>query len=98
SGGLHGGHYTAHAYNTKTRRWYSFNDSYAREARESDAVDSSAYVLFYRRRTDVAEVATPTPEVDAEAATGAGARAAPAAIGLGSRLPEDADMDMDGMN
>ncbi|ETO13550.1 ubiquitin specific peptidase 4 (proto-oncogene), partial [Reticulomyxa filosa] len=49
SGGLGGGHYTAYALNSKTDRWYYFNDSTVKPAKISEIVDSSAYVLFYKK-------------------------------------------------
>ncbi|GAA5926338.1 putative ubiquitin-specific protease UBP12 [Sporobolomyces koalae] len=51
-GGLGGGHYTAFAKNPDNNKWYDFDDS--RVSPLSDptrAVSSSAYLLFYRRRT-----------------------------------------------
>lgn len=50
SGGLGGGHYTAICKNFKDGSWYSFNDSHVSRVDASSAVDSSAYVLFYKRR------------------------------------------------
>ena len=44
------GHYTAYAKNYFTNKWYDFDDSHVTEKSESDIVNSSAYVLFYRRR------------------------------------------------
>ncbi len=49
SGSCGGGHYTAYALNAKTDRWYYFNDSSVRPAKESDIVSSSSYVLFYKK-------------------------------------------------
>jgi uncharacterized UBP type Zn finger protein len=52
SGSLAGGHYTAHAVvllEGGTRRWFSFNDSCARQASERDAQSDEAYLLFYER-------------------------------------------------
>lgn len=56
-GGMGGGHYVAHALvvnplpkgNTEEGEWYSFNDSSASRSSSSDAHNSSAYVLFYRK-------------------------------------------------
>jgi ubiquitin C-terminal hydrolase len=44
------GHYTAFAKNPLNNRWYEFDDSHVSEKRESELINSSAYVLFYRRR------------------------------------------------
>ncbi|KAH9852032.1 cysteine proteinase [Lenzites betulinus] len=50
-GGLGGGHYRAYALNHVTGKWYHFDDSYVSESRPEAAVNSNAYLLFYRRRT-----------------------------------------------
>jgi len=50
-GGLHGGHYTAYAKNFLDGKWYCFDDSNAYSVSESQVVSSSAYVLFYRKRS-----------------------------------------------
>ncbi|RYP90467.1 hypothetical protein DL770_003440 [Monosporascus sp. CRB-9-2] len=52
-GGLGGGHYTAHAKNFIDGQWYTYNDSSVSKAQTGTIVDSSAYLLFYRRRSDV---------------------------------------------
>ncbi|KAH6653990.1 hypothetical protein BKA67DRAFT_592328 [Truncatella angustata] len=52
-GGLGGGHYTAHAKNFVDGQWYSYNDSSVSKASPEKIVDTSAYLLFYRRRSDV---------------------------------------------
>ena len=44
------GHYTAYGKNPLNGKWYEFDDSHVSEKRESDLINSSAYVLFYRRR------------------------------------------------
>jgi ubiquitin carboxyl-terminal hydrolase 4/11/15 len=52
SGGLGGGHYTAHALVQDpggTRQWFDFNDSNAWQARAEDAHGARAYLLFYQR-------------------------------------------------
>ena len=49
-GSTGGGHYTAICKNFE--KWYSYNDSSCRPADPTDALSSSAYVLFYRRQTD----------------------------------------------
>lgn len=49
-GGLHGGHYTAYAYNEIHKSWMDYNDSWAGKTSEENIVTNSAYVLFYRRR------------------------------------------------
>ncbi|KAI4601803.1 CSN-associated deubiquitinating enzyme Ubp12 [Pestalotiopsis sp. 9143b] len=51
-GGLGGGHYTAHAKNFVDGQWYSYNDSSVSRANPDKIVDTSAYLLFYRRRSD----------------------------------------------
>ncbi|CCU81659.1 ubiquitin carboxyl-terminal hydrolase/USP19 [Blumeria hordei DH14] len=53
-GGLGGGHYTAHAKNFYDGEWYEYNDSsVSKQKNLSDIVSSSAYLLFYRRRSQV---------------------------------------------
>ena len=49
-GGLHGGHYTAYAYNHVHQSWMDYNDSYAGKTSVDNIVTKSAYILFYRRR------------------------------------------------
>jgi len=49
SGSCGGGHYTAYALNHETDRWYFFNDSSVRPAKQSDVISQSTYVLFYKR-------------------------------------------------
>ena len=49
-GGTGFGHYTAVCKNFD--KWYSYNDSSVHETSESNIISNSAYVLFYRRRTD----------------------------------------------
>ncbi|KAF5362501.1 hypothetical protein D9756_002293 [Leucocoprinus leucothites] len=51
-GGLGGGHYRAYALNHANDKWYHFDDSYVRPAKPEDSVNASAYLLFYRRRTN----------------------------------------------
>ncbi|KAL2834618.1 hypothetical protein BJY01DRAFT_239124 [Aspergillus pseudoustus] len=52
-GGLGGGHYTAYAKNFMTGLWNEYNDSsVSRPIDPQNAVTSSAYLLFYRRRAD----------------------------------------------
>ncbi|KAI0999589.1 hypothetical protein K3495_g8609 [Podosphaera aphanis] len=51
-GGLGGGHYTACAKNFFDGEWYEYNDSSVTKQKNlSDLVSSSAYLLFYRRRS-----------------------------------------------
>ncbi|RPD76448.1 cysteine proteinase [Lentinus tigrinus ALCF2SS1-7] len=50
-GGLGGGHYRAYAMNHVTGKWYHFDDSHVTPSRPEAAVNSNAYLLFYRRRT-----------------------------------------------
>ncbi|RKF64801.1 putative ubiquitin carboxyl-terminal hydrolase usp19 [Erysiphe neolycopersici] len=53
-GGLGGGHYTAHARNFCNGEWYEYNDSSVSKLKTlSDMVSSSAYLLFYRRRSSI---------------------------------------------
>ncbi|KAK0127462.1 CSN-associated deubiquitinating enzyme Ubp12 [Cadophora gregata f. sp. sojae] len=53
-GGLGGGHYTAFAKNYRDNEWYEYNDgSVAKQKDLSRIVSSSAYLLFYRRRSDI---------------------------------------------
>ncbi|KAK0647322.1 putative ubiquitin carboxyl-terminal hydrolase 12 [Lasiodiplodia hormozganensis] len=49
-GGLGGGHYTAVAKNFYDGQWYDYNDSMVSKKSPSNIVNSSAYLLFYRRR------------------------------------------------
>ncbi|KAL4791548.1 hypothetical protein BDV19DRAFT_370365 [Aspergillus venezuelensis] len=52
-GGLGGGHYTAYAKNFMTGQWNEYNDSsVSRPIDAQNAVTSSAYLLFYRRRSE----------------------------------------------
>ncbi|GLA61868.1 CSN-associated deubiquitinating enzyme Ubp12 [Aspergillus tubingensis] len=52
-GGLGGGHYTAYAKNFFTGQWNEYNDSsVSRPIDPQSVVTSSAYLLFYRRRSD----------------------------------------------
>ncbi|KAL8969770.1 MAG: hypothetical protein Q9183_001835, partial [Haloplaca sp. 2 TL-2023] len=52
-GGLGGGHYTAYAQNFYDRTWYEYNDSQVTRRHNPQAVvNSAAYLLFYRRRSD----------------------------------------------
>lgn len=51
-GGLGGGHYTAHAKNFVNNQWYTYNDSSVHPVSPDKIVDPSAYLLFYRRRSD----------------------------------------------
>ncbi|KAI1818744.1 UCH-domain-containing protein [Poronia punctata] len=52
-GGLGGGHYTAYAKNFVDGQWYSYNDSVVSKTTTDRIVDSSAYMLFYRRQSDI---------------------------------------------
>ncbi|KAI1429243.1 hypothetical protein F5Y12DRAFT_727337 [Xylaria sp. FL1777] len=52
-GGLGGGHYTAYAKSFIDGQWYSYNDSSVSKTTADRIVDSSAYMLFYRRRSNV---------------------------------------------
>ncbi|OBZ73858.1 putative ubiquitin carboxyl-terminal hydrolase 12 [Grifola frondosa] len=50
-GGLGGGHYRAYAQNHMNGKWYHFDDSYVTPSNPEAAVNSNAYLLFYKRRT-----------------------------------------------
>ncbi|KAJ1598983.1 hypothetical protein NDA14_006720 [Ustilago hordei] len=51
-GGLGGGHYTAFAKSPADGKWYEFDDLSVRPVANAETVkSSSAYLLFYRRRT-----------------------------------------------
>ncbi|KAH7927348.1 cysteine proteinase [Leucogyrophana mollusca] len=50
-GGLGGGHYRAYAFNHITNQWYHFDDSYVNRVDAPQAVNSNAYLLFYKRRS-----------------------------------------------
>ncbi|KAN0095576.1 UCH domain containing protein [Hyaloscypha variabilis] len=53
-GGLGGGHYTAFAKNFVDNEWYEYNDSSVTKQKDpTRVVSQSAYLLFYRRRSDV---------------------------------------------
>ncbi|KAF2105941.1 hypothetical protein BDV96DRAFT_607854 [Lophiotrema nucula] len=53
-GGLGGGHYTAYAQNFFDKKWYEYNDSsVSTRNNPQNVVTSSAYLLFYRRRSSV---------------------------------------------
>ncbi|KAL1844377.1 hypothetical protein VTJ49DRAFT_56 [Mycothermus thermophilus] len=53
-GGLGGGHYTAFAKNWVDGEWYEYNDASVSKVRDvSRVVSPAAYLLFYRRRSDV---------------------------------------------
>lgn len=51
-GGLGGGHYTAYAKNADDSKWYYFDDSRVMETTPERSIASSAYLLFYKRRTE----------------------------------------------
>ncbi|KAI1143832.1 UCH-domain-containing protein [Hypoxylon sp. FL0543] len=51
-GSTTGGHYTAHAKNFIDGQWYTYNDSSVSRTSPDRIVDSSAYLLFYRRRSE----------------------------------------------
>eukprot|EP00743_Colponemidia_sp_Colp-15_P010279 GILK01011304.1.p1 GENE.GILK01011304.1~~GILK01011304.1.p1 ORF type:complete len:590 (-),score=84.15 GILK01011304.1:61-1830(-) len=50
TGGLGGGHYTAHCLNASNGVWYSFNDSIVVEDESSAVPSPDSYVLFLKRR------------------------------------------------
>ncbi|CDK25144.1 unnamed protein product [Kuraishia capsulata CBS 1993] len=51
-GGLGGGHYTAYIKNFVDGKWYYFDDSRVSPADPQNSIKGSAYLLFYRKRTD----------------------------------------------
>jgi len=52
-GGMGGGHYTAYCRVSEDGgQWYCFDDSHSYTVDESKVLSESAYVLFYRRRTE----------------------------------------------
>ena len=54
-GGLGGGHYTASVKNFRDHKWYYFNDSRVTEIpNPEEVVANSAYLLFYRKRSSIA--------------------------------------------
>ncbi|KXX75992.1 putative ubiquitin carboxyl-terminal hydrolase 12, partial [Madurella mycetomatis] len=53
-GGLGGGHYTAFAKNFIDGEWYEYNDAtVVKQSTTAKVVTSAAYLLFYRRRSEV---------------------------------------------
>lgn len=53
-GGLGGGHYTAYAKSFYDNQWYEYNDSCTSKVHDlSKMISPAAYLLFYRRRSDV---------------------------------------------
>ncbi|KAG0687638.1 CSN-associated deubiquitinating enzyme Ubp12 [Pichia californica] len=53
-GGLGGGHYTAYVKNFIDNKWYYFNDSRVTSVSDpKESIKGSAYLLFYRKRSDV---------------------------------------------
>lgn len=58
SGSLSGGHYTAICQNALDLQWYNFNDSSVRATSVDRIVTPEAYVLFYRRRGSVPDLAS----------------------------------------
>ncbi|CAK84746.1 unnamed protein product (macronuclear) [Paramecium tetraurelia] len=57
-GGMGGGHYTAYAKNHFNGQWYNFDDSQVSELEEDQVVSKSAYVLFYKRRSEQEQTQT----------------------------------------
>lgn len=49
SGGIYGGHYTAHIKNANGK-WYNFNDTQVNEIKEEQVISPQAYCLFYRKK------------------------------------------------
>lgn len=52
-GGLGGGHYTAYGKNFFDNKWYYFDDAHVKETDPENCISGAAYLLFYRRRSDV---------------------------------------------
>jgi ubiquitin carboxyl-terminal hydrolase 4/11/15 len=51
SGGLGGGHYTAHAKNSETGDWLDFNDAYTSKVYgHNNVVSEEAYIFFFTKR------------------------------------------------
>lgn len=50
-----GGHYTAYAQNWLNSRWFEFDDTYVTEVEEIAVMNTEAYVLFYRKKSEKAE-------------------------------------------
>lgn len=51
TGGLGGGHYTAHAKNVYDQKWHTFDDSCVSDIDESNVISKAAYVLIYQQQT-----------------------------------------------
>lgn len=51
-GGLGGGHYTSYVKNDIDNEWYYFDDSRVSKTNPLESIRGSAYLLFYRRRSD----------------------------------------------
>lgn len=51
-GSLGGGHYTAYAKNYYDGKWYDYNDAWVTSISPDAVVSKSAYLLFYRRRSN----------------------------------------------
>ena len=51
SGSLSGGHYTASCRSEVDGKWAYFNDSRVSKLSSGEVVDKSAYLLFYKRRS-----------------------------------------------
>ncbi|GMF62111.1 unnamed protein product [[Candida] boidinii] len=51
-GGLGGGHYTSYVKNDIDNEWYYFDDSRVSRTNPLESIKGSAYLLFYRRRSD----------------------------------------------
>lgn len=50
-GKMGGGHYIATAYNTIKEKWLKYDDEKVSYASEKEIISSSAYVLFYKKRS-----------------------------------------------
>lgn len=92
--------------NFLNKQWYSFNDSSVDPTTEASCVKSSAYVLFYRRRTPgqwypgSGIAVAPAEGEDAAATSGGGSGGSPnsasasvGGAGVRSYLPHDEDLD-----
>ena len=95
SGSLSGGHYTAAAQDWETGRWHSLNDSTeAPIAGPTGLANTSAYILFYRRR-DTEGPAVLAANLALEAKEAADAAAGGGGGGGGGGGAADSDEELD---
>ncbi len=62
-GSTGGGHYTAFAKNSQSKKWYKFDDSHAHAVDRDAVVTAAAYVLIYVRRGTTGVAPSPEPEL-----------------------------------